>query len=379
MIGIVLGLYIYVACTIGSEEPSTDLLRIYHFDVDEADCTLLLSPGGVVVLFDCGDASWNSRRELDWVAPQIEQLLDGRALSYAVVSHLHVDHVGYVGYGGFWGLIERYGIRPGIILIRDYVAFPGNLLTKSYGLWCDYFDSDSNYSRMQTLALGEIIDLGDGVTLTVCSVDGNSLITPNTPETLCPVSENELSLGILISYGEYQEWIGGDLGGTSIERRFGPDCRQYVDVETSAAARIGDIEVLRVNHHGSAYSSNEVFLGNLDPEVSIISVGETKSHGHPDMDTLLRLASTSDVYATTRGNKDGPISTGALDLDAHPNVVVGVGRIVVETDGSSYWVNEIPYLATTPARDDKDGDGYFAEVDPDDSDAAIVPAQNVQH
>ena len=58
IIGIVLGLYIYVACTIGSEVVSTDLLRIYHFDVDEADCTLLLSPGGVVVLFDCGDAGW---------------------------------------------------------------------------------------------------------------------------------------------------------------------------------------------------------------------------------------------------------------------------------------------------------------------------------
>jgi hypothetical protein len=351
-------------------------LSLYHFDVDQADCTLLISPSGVSVLFDCGDAGWNSSRELRDLVPQIESILGSRTLDYIVVSHLHVDHVGYVGYGGLWGLLQTYGFQAQNILIRDFTAYPGDLKTKGFGLWLEYFENNSATVALRISTLGDVVDLQDGVTMTVCSVDGNGAPSPNTPDSPCPVSGNELSLGILVSYGDFQEWIGGDLGGTCIQRWFGPNCVQYFDIETRAAALIGDVEVLRVNHHGSEYSSNTVFLENLDPEVSIISVGETKSYGHPAVSALHRLLATSDVYVTTLGNKNGPIVEGGIETTDYPNLFVGQGTIMVVTDGVTYSVNGVEYAASSAARVDGDSDGYFVEVDPDDSDPDVLPELN---
>jgi hypothetical protein len=357
---------------------SQELLRLYHFDVDQADCTLLISPSGVSVLFDCGDAGWNSSRELREVAPHILSILGNRTLDYVVISHLNVDHVGYVGYGGLWGLIETYGVRPSNVLVRNYHAYRGDTSEKGFGQWASYLDGINPPAEVHIASLGEVIDLRDGVTLSICSIDANGYFEPSTELGCCPVSENELSLGVLVSYGAYQEWIGGDLGGTCTQRWFGSKCVQYYDIETAAASMIGDVEVLRVNHHGSRYSTNHTFLGNLDPEVSIISVGETKSYGHPDAGVLLRLAATSDVYLTTLGSKDGPIVERRVDLDALANIFPGVGLVLIETDGFSYWVNGKAYAASDPQRVDADGDGYFTEVDPDDTDPNAVPALNME-
>lgn len=49
-----------------------------------------------------------------------------------------------------------------------------------------------------------------------------------------------------------------------------------------------DIDVLKVAHHGSKYSSSSEFLKAVSPEVSVIQVGKN-SYGHPGVETLTRL------------------------------------------------------------------------------------------
>lgn len=48
------------------------------------------------------------------------------------------------------------------------------------------------------------------------------------------------------------------------------------------AASVGDIDVLKVGHHGSRVSLSSDALAALDPELSIASAGEGNSYGHPD-------------------------------------------------------------------------------------------------
>lgn len=62
---------------------------------------------------------------------------------------------------------------------------------------------------------------------------------------------------------------------------------------------IGKVNVLKVGHHGSDTSSSEDFINKIAPEISVISVGEGNSYGHPHEVTLNTLNTIgSKVYRT---------------------------------------------------------------------------------
>ncbi|MBS8264976.1 DNA internalization-related competence protein ComEC/Rec2 [Mesobacillus boroniphilus] len=50
-----------------------------------------------------------------------------------------------------------------------------------------------------------------------------------------------------------------------------------------------DIDVLKVGHHGSKYSSSELFLERTNPDFAVISVGEKNRYGHPGKEVIRRL------------------------------------------------------------------------------------------
>lgn len=134
-------------------------LRIFHFDVGQADCSLLVSPGGSTVLFDCGDANWNSNRECTNLAPLLEVLVPSKHLDFVVIFHFNVDRVGYVGYGGLYCLLENFGFSVGTTLLRDFVAFPGDASSKTLAKWAEYIETHRAEMNPRTPQLGEVIDL----------------------------------------------------------------------------------------------------------------------------------------------------------------------------------------------------------------------------
>ncbi|OIO65566.1 hypothetical protein AUJ30_00825 [Candidatus Wolfebacteria bacterium CG1_02_39_135] len=65
-----------------------------------------------------------------------------------------------------------------------------------------------------------------------------------------------------------------------------------------------DIDVLKVSHHGSKFSSGEKFLSNISPKIAVIEVGKN-SYGHPTKEVLKNLASVgAQIFRT---DKDGTI------------------------------------------------------------------------
>lgn len=63
--------------------------------------------------------------------------------------------------------------------------------------------------------------------------------------------------------------------------------------------RSGKIDILKIGHHGSKYSSTEEFLQQVDPYVCLISAGRKNRYGHPHMETLKRIDETDGTVFRT--------------------------------------------------------------------------------
>lgn len=139
--------------------------------------------------------------------------------------------------------------------------------------------------------------------------NGNGIETKN---------ENDLSVACKVSFHNFDAFLGGDLSGFNQS--------PYKDIETSVAPKVGQVEVYKVSHHGSQYSSNEQFLRTLKPEIGIISVGtrstgNTDTYRHPRAPCLARLHTAGiNTYWTEKGN----------GVSAEPGHDIIGGNIIVE-------------------------------------------------
>ena len=127
-------------------------------------------------------------------------------------------------------------------------------------------------SHRKTVSQGDTIAIDAGsnqVTLQVISINGAGIPTTN---------ENDLSLAMRIAFGAFRAEIGGDLSGE--------DTDNYADIETTVAPSVGPIDVYKVHHHCSKYSTNETWLQVTAPTIGIISTGDTNKYGHPASECL---------------------------------------------------------------------------------------------
>lgn len=76
-------------------------------------------------------------------------------------------------------------------------------------------------------------------------------------------------------------------------------------------AGIGDIDILKVGHHGSSTSSSKEFIAKIKPEYAIISVGKNNRYHHPSKEVLDNLKHST-IYRT---DLDGSIEVKLNEND----------------------------------------------------------------
>jgi len=124
---------------------------------------------------------------------------------------------------------------------------------------------------------------------------------------------NNNSLVFRLEYGHFRMLFTGDAGAEA-EARI---------LATGADVRA---DVLKVGHHGSAYSSTPEFIRAVAPAYAIISVGRDNLFGHPAASTIETLERAG-------------ARTYRTDLD---------GAVTVDSDGAGSVVR--PFLTREPAR-----------------------------
>jgi beta-lactamase superfamily II metal-dependent hydrolase len=261
-------------------------------NVGQGDGAILISPEGETVLFDNG--VWNHcQGPVDYL-----RRLGVKQIDYQVISHYHADHLGCSK--------QVLALAPLIKASFDRGgSYPGVPFQQ-------YMDAVKG--KRKTVQSGEVVkldeDSNDPVTIKFVALNGNGIHTDN---------ENDKSVVALIFFEDFRAEIGGDLSGFK--------ANDYEDIETGLAHDVRRVEVYKVHHHGSAYSSNEAWIKELHPRVGIVSVGVDNRYEHPTLECLERLHDAGvKTYWTTKGGGVEPLD--GMDF-------VG-GDIIVEVDKHSH-------------------------------------------
>ena len=271
----------------GTFSQANGSLQIHFMDVGQGDAALLISPQGETVLFDDGTTG-NCSKPVAYLTK-----LGITKIDYHIASHYHSDHIGCAA--------EVLGKFP---LSKAAYDRGGSYNSKVYRTYVSMVGS-----KRKTAAEGDTITLDANspkpVTVRIVALNGNGIPTTN---------ENDLSVVSVIKYGSFDAVMGGDLSGFKTG--------SYEDIETSVAPKVGQVEIYKVNHHCSAYSSNSAWLETIQPKIAVISVGDGNSYGHPTEECLERLHNSGiKTFWTEKG-----VGTPEPELDVLAgNVVVQVG------------------------------------------------------
>lgn len=235
-------------------------LVLTFLDVGQGDATVIETPSGHWLVVDAGPAGDGRDAGRRVVAPFLARR-GVRRLEALILSHAHLDH-----YGGMGALLDRFEVLrylepgeavddPGYRTLLDQVAASG-------AAW-------SPIRRGDTLRV-------DGVEIVV--------LHPHTTWNEWGLDLNEDSDVLLVRYGAFEALLAGDAG---------------LPAEADLSGKVGDVEVLKVGHHGSAGASGDAWLRELRPEVAVISVGRGNRYRHPSAAALRRLVAVgAEVWRT---------------------------------------------------------------------------------
>jgi len=318
-------------------------MTVVVVDVGQGDGTVVRAPDGTIHVFDAGPPGQGTAS----VLPVINSL-QSTGYGYTFLSHFHDDHQG--------GMDEVLA-RP-FLLAHDR----GDLRrTNTSADTNGYLTAAGN--RRRTLQAGQVLQLGGGATVRCVAVNGVVDGGGGADPVVSAQEENSRSVALRLEYRNFSMWIGGDLTGGG---------NSTADVESDAALACGDVDIYKLNHHGSNTSTNTNLVSRLAPEVAVVSCGLGNSFGHPTTTVVNRLVQATamrSLLSTTRGSANviGFAVTGSIRIDTD-----GMRYRVAGTGGSflDFWTDEVASSALAP------GEVRISEVHRNPS---VVPDTNGEY
>ncbi len=248
-------------------------LKVWFFDVGQGDAIFIETPNGQQILVD-GGPSDSILQKLSSVMWPWDHTIDA-----IVITHPDADHI-----TGLISVLERYQVK----IIYETGVRGGTPMIQA-------FEQAITEEQSQNKILRE------GQSFSWDSVQV-FVDWPSEDAVKFQKDRNNTSIVLKLVYGNTSVLLTGDTEES---------------VENDISSSTGDIDVLKVGHHGSKTSTSFQLLKKVTPEIAVIPVGLDNSYGHPHPIVLERL-------------KEAGARIFRTDLD---------GDILLVSDGVSYDVS----------------------------------------
>ncbi len=267
-------------------------LELAMLDIGQGDAIFIRAPSGATALIDGGPDPDLLMRRLGEVLPFWQRHLD-----VMLLTHPHQDHV-----AGLLPALERFSVG----LILD----PGrHYHNPTYPRFLDLAQHEPE-GHLLPVRAGDRIPLGAGAWLT--------FLYPSEADASGPLLEDDInnaSAVALLESGDFRALLTGDA-------------KAAVEALLLGRGLLRPVDVLKVGHHGSRYSTTDALLAATHPALALISSGAGNRFGHPHDEALARLHGVpglrihrTDLEGTIRVIVDGPRSAPIVQRPRDPGSI----------------------------------------------------------
>jgi beta-lactamase superfamily II metal-dependent hydrolase len=284
---------------------ATKALQIYFIDVEGGQSTLIVSPLGGSILIDSGWPDENGRDANRIMAAA--KAAGVARLDYVLITHFHRDHV-----GGVPQLADR--IRIGTFIDHGTLQEDSPVTNEDFAA----------YQKVLPRAKHIVAKPGDSIPLAgvgirvltsatqhiAAALPGGGQPNPycaSEPEAPADPTENQQSVGVLVTFGQFR-FI--DLGDLTKRREIELACPNNL---------VGPVDLYLTTHHGWEQSNTRAIVDALHPRVAIMNNGATKG-GSPSVWQIVHDSpGLQDLWQLHYSEEGGPDHNVAEQLIANPH------------------------------------------------------------
>ena len=288
-----------------------DVGKYGHSDCGES---ILIKYEDTEVLIDAGDRYDDTFKAVKEV---LDVKIEDGILEYAIATHPDSDHIGSMD-----NVINTYEVK-------NIIRFNGDA---SSGVYTD-FDTAVKNENAEVCYVNDslnndngckkIIEIAEDIYIEIIDTTFYNEEENNARSIVC----------VLNAYGIRTLFTGDADNGS------GPLEEAYMNT-------VGNIDILKLVHHGTREGTTSAFLEAVDPELCIVTNGNYfgNKHGHPTYEALKRVYdydSNINIYAVVGGDTDNceMTSSGSFECEPTDYSVNRNGMITITIDNNGYDVS----------------------------------------